>query len=167
MAATSALGSEVLETSPRKLVAFARSETGRKTVKYAAVSLVAIAVSQLTLGVCYGLFHMKSTPSQLVAFVTSTIPSYFLNRQWVWGKGGKSHFWREVAPFWGLGLLQLLISLSFVRWAQGLVENATESHGLRTIGFLFNNLFIYGVMWVGKFMLFNKVLFVHRDPKTS
>ena len=54
------------------------------------------------------------------------------------------------------------ISLVFVQWAQGVVERSTESHLLRTLGIMFNSLFIYGVMWVAKFMFFNKVLFAHR-----
>ena len=145
--------------------AVSRTETGRKSLRYAAVSVVAIGVSQVTLLLCYGLFHWdgdRATRAQLVAFVTSSIPSYYLNRMWVWGKSGKSHMWKEIAPFWAVGLAQLVISLVFVKWAQGAVERSTDSHMVRTIGFLFNNLFIYGVMWVAKFMFFNKVLFAHR-----
>ena len=168
-----AVGSALLETattsSPGGLVGrakgYAATPTGRKTVRYAAVSVVAIAVSQVTLLLCYGLLHWdgnRATRAQLAAFVTSTIPSYYLNRMWVWGKGGKSHLWKEIVPFWAVGLVQLLVSLVFVKWAQGVVERSTGSHGLRTIGFLFNNLFIYGVMWIAKFMFFNKVLFAHK-----
>jgi putative flippase GtrA len=135
---------------------------GQKAIRYAAVSIVAILVSQVTLLVCYGIFKTDETTAQLVSFVTSMIPSYYLNRMWVWGKGGKSLFLKEVAPFWVIGVAQLLISLAFVPWAQNFVDDATPSHSLRTAGFLFNNLFIYGVMWVGKFMLFNKVLFKQR-----
>ena len=163
------LGFETLDAakpSPVERVrAIARTDSGRKTIRYAAVSVVAIAVSQVTLLLCYGLLHWdgdRATRAQLVAFVTSSIPSYYLNRMWVWGKSGKSHMWKEILPFWVVGLAQLLISLVFVKWAQGVVERSTESHSMRTLGFLFNNLFVYGVMWVAKFMFFNKVLFAHR-----
>jgi putative flippase GtrA len=148
-----------------RLRAMGRTEAGRKTLRYAAVSLVAIAVNQLTLVLCYGLLHWdgdRAVRAQLVAFVTSTIPSYYLNRMWVWGKSGKSHMWKEVAPFWAIGLVQLLISVVFVQWAQRAVERSTDSHLLRTGGIMFNSLFIYGLMWVAKFMFFNKVLFAHR-----
>ena len=162
---------EAGEPSPiGRLRAMSRTESGRKTLRYAAVSVVAIAVSQVTLVLCYGLLHWdgdKSIRAQLAAFVTSTIPSYYLNRMWVWGKSGKSHMWKEVAPFWAIGLVQLLISLVFVQWAQGVVERSTDSHLLRTAGIMFNSLFIYGVMWVAKFMFFNRVLFAHRPMPAS
>jgi putative flippase GtrA len=153
-----------LPASPATIISYARTDLGRKTVRYAAVSVIAIAISLVTNALCYGVLRWDKTPSQLAAFVTSTIPSYYLNRAWVWGKNGKSSLHREVIPFWGIGIVQLVISLAFVRWAQGLVENATDSHGVRTLGFLFNNLCIYGVMWVGKFVFFNKILFVHKTP---
>ena len=41
---------------------------------------------------------MSEVPANILANVLATIPSYWLNRRWVWGKGGKSHFWREVGP---------------------------------------------------------------------
>jgi putative flippase GtrA len=156
------VGSLPLPTASSALSTYVRSETGRKTVRFAAVSVVAILVSQVVNVVGYGAFKWTARTTQLVSFVASTIPSYYLNRAWVWGKNGKSSLRREVVPFWALGIAQLIVSLAYVAWAQGLVENATESHSLRTLGFLFNTLFIYGVMWIGKFFFFNKVLFVHK-----
>ena len=156
------VGSYSLPVSPAAIVSYTRTDLGRKTVRYAAVSVIAIAISLLTNALCYGALRWAKTPSQLAAFVTSTIPSYYLNRAWVWRKNGRSSLQKEVIPFWGIGIIQLVISLAFVRWAQGIVENATGSHMIRTAGFLFNNLFIYGVMWIGKFVIFNKILFVHK-----
>lgn len=158
------VGSLPLPVAPTAFTEYAKSETGRKTIRFAAVSAVAIVVSQITNAVGYGLFHWSARTTQLVSFVVSTIPSYYLNRAWVWKKNGKSSLRKEVVPFWALGIAQLIISLAYVAWAQGVIENATESHAIRTLGFLFNTLFIYGVMWIGKFFFFNKVLFVHKPP---
>lgn len=160
MSSTTALSSRRLISS-QSILDRVNIPGGQKTIRYAAVSVVAILVSQITLYICYGIFKTGETPAQLTSFVTSMIPSYYLNRMWVWGKGGKSHFLKEVVPFWVIGIVQLMISLAFVPWAQNFVDDATTSHSLRTTGFLVNNLLIYGVMWVGKFMLFNKVLFKH------
>ncbi len=159
------VGSITLSPTLSTLLAKTRTETGRKTVRFAAVSIVAIAVSQVTLVLCYGLIRWGTTRSQVAAFVVSMVPSYYLNRAWVWGKSGKSSLRKEVLPFWALGIAQFVLSLFFVVWAQGAVERSTESHTLRTAGILFNTLFIYGIMWVGKFVFFNKVLFVHK-PET-
>jgi putative flippase GtrA len=156
------VGSITLSPTLSMLLAKTRTETGRKTVRFAAVSIVAIAISQITTLLCYGLIRWGTTRSQVAAFVVSMIPSYYLNRAWVWGKSGKSSLRKEVLPFWAIGIAQFILSLFFVVWAQGVVERTTESHALRTLGIMFNMLFIYGIMWIAKFMFFNKVLFVHR-----
>ena len=67
-----------------------------KVIKYACVSVISTIVSQVTLLLTFGIFHvMSEVPANIVANVLATIPSYWLNRRWVWGKGGKSHFWRR------------------------------------------------------------------------
>jgi putative flippase GtrA len=156
------VGSFSLPLVPSDLLSYARTPTGRKTVRFAMVSVVAIALSQGTNFLGYGLFKLTARNTQLLSFVVSTVPSYYLNRAWVWQKNGRSSVRKEVVPFWAISIIQLIISLAYVAWAQELIENATTSHPLRTLGFLFNTLFIYGVMWIGKFFFFNRVLFVHK-----
>lgn len=168
MTATTHLGSAPLEPMSNTWIALGKKQFERKPVRYAAVSAIAILISQSTLALGYGLLNWTGRlafRAQLLAFVTSSFPSYYLNRMWVWGKGGKSHFWKEVFPFWGIGFAQLLISLVFIKWSQAKIEARYESHLVRTIGFLFSNLFVFGVMWVGKYVFFNKVLFKQK-PET-
>jgi putative flippase GtrA len=170
--ATTTLSSDPLDTSPSRRLDIAsirsliKSEKGKQAIKFAAVSAIAIAISQVTLAVTYGAFKLSGTSAQLAAFVASALPSYYLNRAWVWGKSGKSDFKKEIAPFWGINIAQLLLSLVYIKWAQRLVEEATTSHPLRTAGLLFNSLFIYGVMWIAKFFVFNK-MFKHDNAVES
>ena len=169
MTVTTHLGSTPLEPTPNKWISLGKKQFERKPVRYAAVSAIAIIISQATLAFGYGLLRWDGKlafRAQLLAFVASSFPSYYLNRMWVWGKGGKSHFWKEVFPFWGIGFAQLLISLVFIKWSQAKIEARYSSHLLRTIGFLFSNLFVFGVMWVANYVFFNKVLFKHK-PETS
>jgi putative flippase GtrA len=170
MTVTTHVGSAPLEPKPNKWIELGKKQFARKPVRYAAVSAIAIVISQVTLAFGYGLLHWDGKlafRAQLLAFVTSSFPSYYLNRMWVWGKGGKSHFWKEVFPFWGIGFVQLLISLLFIKWSQAKIEAHYSSHLIRTIGFLFSNLFVFGVMWVGKYIFFNKVLFKHHGEVAS
>jgi putative flippase GtrA len=147
-----------------------RTPEGKKKFRFAMVSAVAIAVSEVTLVVCYGLFGLDEKQkvfSLTIAFITSTVASYALNRRWVWGRSGKSHFWKEVAPFWGIGIAQFLISVPFITWGVHQVEKETENHVVRTASLLFFSLFVYGVMWVGKYMFFERVLFADRSPERA
>jgi putative flippase GtrA len=164
--APSLLGSSAVESSVRSLLAMARTPEGRKKVRFASVSAVAIVVNQVTLFVCYlllGWDKKDSVNSLVAAFLLSGTASYLLNRRWVWQRTGRSSFRRELAPFWGIGLLQLAISVPFVNWAQQRVEAAYSDKLVRTLLFMGLNLVIYAVMWVGKFVLFNRVLFADKS----
>jgi putative flippase GtrA len=167
MTVTTHVGSAPLDAKPNKWIALGKKQFERKPVRYAAVSAIAILVSQATTAIFYGLLRFSERNAQLVSFVASTIPSYYLNRMWVWGKGGKSHFWKEIFPFWALGIVQLILSLLFIAWSQDKIKENYESHLIRTLGLMFSMLFIYGVMWIGKYVFFNKVLFKHHSENTG
>ena len=153
----------ILNLSPSSLLAYAKSPGGQKTVKYGAVSAIAIVISAVTLTVTYGLFGLSGNWAQSVAVIVSTPPSYILNRRWVWRKDGKSNMRREVIPFWVIAIIQFVISVIIVGALQHQVEKHVSNHGLRTLILLCISIGVYGVMWVGKFILFNRVLFKHHD----
>lgn len=163
------LESQSLDISPKAAVRFFQTETGRKYFRYGAVSAIAILVSLCTLGVCYGLLRWSKITSQIAAVIISTIPSYELNRRWVWLRDGKSDLRTEVLPFWVVSVIQFVISLWVINWAGHIVEQHTQSHLLRTLGIQSISLLTYGVMWVGKFILLNKVLFADKpvDDRTA
>ena len=153
-------------TSSRSIRAFLRTDMGRRSMRYVAMSGVAVVVSQVTILITYGLLKWNEIASQSAAVVISTIPAYFMSRMWVWEKGGRSHLWKEVVPFWAISIGQFLISLVAVHFGQKVVEDLTDTHTLRTVGLLCISLGVYGLMWVAKFAFFNKVLFAHREPAT-
>jgi len=165
--ADSDLGSDFLTPAPRSLRTYLRSDTGRRSLRYVAMSGVAVVVSQVVLLITYGHLRWNELAAQTAAVVVSTIPAYFMSRMWVWEKGGRSHLWKEVVPFWGISFGQFLISLVGVHFGQGVVERLTDDHKLRTVGLLTISLGLYGIMWVGKFVLLNRVLFAHHDPQPA
>jgi hypothetical protein len=72
--------------------------------------------------------------------------------------------WREVAPFWALTLLGWLASTGTVQIA----DNMCKSHGVtglgRAVAIMGASLFAYGVVWIVKFVVFNRLVFVDRGP---
>jgi putative flippase GtrA len=140
----------------------ARTPTGQKAIKYTLVSVIAVIVSQIALAIFYGLLQWGPVASNVSAFVAGGIPSYYLNRNWAWGKTGKSHLWKEVVPFWSLALAGLALSTWMVALADHYAKSHFSSHFADTVMVNGANLFGYGVLWIGKFILFNKVIFVHR-----
>lgn len=124
---------------------------GAKLLRYSAVSVVGIVVSQLVLVTCYGLLDMSGITSNVVAVSVSAVPAFVLNKRWVWGHNTRTHFRREVLPFWVFTLAGLLLSTVFVGW----VDSWTEATLLVSAASLSG----FGVLWIAKFLFLEKVMF--------
>lgn len=132
-------------------LATARATFDKRPIRYAMVSVVAVAVSQIVLLTTNGLLGWSAVASNVTAVTMGSIPSYLLNRAWVWGKKGKNHLWREVMPFWALALVGLAFSTLLVsiahRWNEATwVVSAA-------------NLVAFGILWVVKYLLLDALLF--------
>jgi putative flippase GtrA len=145
------------------VLARARSPEGKKLVRYSMVSVIAVAVNQLILLIAFGILHWSARTSNIWAVCISAIPSYYLNRAWAWGKRGRSHLLKEVVPFWAMALLGLLFSTWAADFAERNAHRITSSHFGTTVIVMGAALAAFGVLWVAKFVILNKLLFVHRD----
>ncbi|MEX2658772.1 MAG: GtrA family protein, partial [Acidimicrobiales bacterium] len=127
----------------------ARARFDRRPVRYAMVSVVAVAVSQSVLLTTNGVLGWSAISSNVTAVSIGAVPSYLLNRAWVWGKRGRNHFWREVVPFWALALIGLAFSTLLVavahRW-----NDATWVISLA-------NLVAFGILWVVKYLVLDAI----------
>ncbi|NNN19952.1 MAG: hypothetical protein HKL84_08895 [Acidimicrobiaceae bacterium] len=140
------------------------SETALKAFKYTVASAVSVVISQVVLFLAFGVFHIWSaTTSNFVAVAVSAVPSYYMNRAWAWGKTGRSHLFKEIVPFWGLAFLGLILSL----WAVGAAEHFALIHHFPhlEVAVIVNvaSIGAFGVLWIGKFIIFNKVIFAKKD----
>lgn len=133
------------------LGAFTRAQFDRKPLRYAMVSVVAVGVSQLVLITCNGLLGWSAAPSNLMAVSIGAIPSYVLNRAWVWGRRGPNQFWREVVPFWAFALFGLAFSTFLVHLA--------ASWNDTTVVVSLANLSAFGLLWVAKYLFLDALLF--------
>ncbi len=141
-----------------------RSPSGRKMVKYAVVSVVSTLASQGVLLLTFGVWRLWSAVvCNVVANAVATIPSYYLNRSWVWGKSGRSHLLREVTPFWITSFAGMALSLYTVWVAAGFADHHDFSHVAKTAIVQSANLVAFGVLWVAKFVFYNRVLFVQPE----
>lgn len=128
-----------------------RASHGAKALKYAGVSAIAIAVTQVLLFVTLQILDMSPAWSNFVSVSLASIPAYLLNRQWVWAKTGRHSVRREVLPFWGISLLGLLISTGAV----ALVSRWTHAH----LVIAATNIASFGLLWIGKFFYLDKLMF--------
>jgi cellulose synthase/poly-beta-1,6-N-acetylglucosamine synthase-like glycosyltransferase/putative flippase GtrA len=135
---------------------------GRKVLRYSLVSLITIAVSQSVLVVAFGMLHWTARLANVVACAVATVPSYYLNRSWAWGRRGRSHLWKEVVPFWAIAFGGLALSTWAADLGATLARQAAASHAATTAIVMTSSLLAFGVLWVGKFAIFNAVLFTER-----
>jgi putative flippase GtrA len=154
----------MVDLSPRSLLERSRTPGGRKMVRYSLVSVISVIVSQIVLFIAQSFYSART--SNIIAVCISAVPSYYLNRAWAWGKTGKSHLMKEIVPFWSLALLGLVFSTWAADYAESNAHHITSSElGTRLVVNL-AALAAFGVLWVGKFIIFNRVLFAHR-PEPS
>jgi putative flippase GtrA len=130
--------------------------------KYSMVSVISTAVSLGVLTLVFGVFKLwGEIESTVFANAVATLPSYYLNRKWVWGKGGRSHLTKEIIPFWSLSAVGIFVSI----WGAALARHISLVHHLshtdQTALVLLANLLSFAVFWVLKFMVFNRMFHVH------
>ena len=148
-----------MDIHPRALIDQARSPTGQKFLKYSAVSVISVAVNLVLLVFAFGILGWSAAPANIFAVGVSAIPSYYLNRAWAWGKRGRSHFMKEVVPFWALAFLGLVISTIAVHVVGNNIKHL--NHGVQTLIVAATNIAAFGVLWIVKFVIFNEILFKH------
>lgn len=149
--------------TPRGLLAWLRSPIGRRALRYSAVSAICIVISQVVLFVTFGVARLASAVDcNIIATAAAVVPSYYLNRAWAWGKRGSSHLWREVVPFWALAFLGLALSLIAVDVAARVARDLGLAHLMVAVVVNVASFAAYGVNWVGKFIIFDRLLFVER-----
>ena len=129
----------------------ARSDGTKKAVKYASVSLVGVATTQVVLIIVHGILGWGPLKANVIAVAISSIPSYLLNRAWVWQKRGKSDLKREVVPFWAFAFAGLALSELLVYF----VSHRTNA----TIAVSAANLSGFGLLWVARFFVLDRLLF--------
>ncbi len=132
-----------------------RAEYGGKAVRYSAVSVIAVAITQVIILVCHAGLDWSAVASNVTAVSLSSIPAYLLNRAWVWGKRGSHRLTREVLPFWGMALLGLVLSTALV----AVVDDWSDS----SLAVMAANITAFGFIWVAKFLVLHHVLFAGGD----
>lgn len=140
--------------------AFRRTEHFRRLWKYASVSIVSTLVTQVVLFLTYHIWNVGSAVEcNVIATVVASIPAYYLNRAWTWGKRGRSRLWGEVVPFWTIALVAMVLSTAAVGLAAhnaDRIASGSLAHALIVNG---ANLFTYAVLWTARYFVLNRWLF--------
>ena len=105
----------------------------RQLLRYAAVSGISTGVSQVVLVALVATRATSAVEANAIATMVGTVPSFELNRRWVWGKSGNRSLAKEVVPFAAISASGLLLSTLAVAVASRWAEASAFSDAGRTV----------------------------------
>ncbi len=133
--------------------------TLRRLLRYGAVSAVSTTLSLTVLGTLVATRALTPGWANVVATSAGIVPSFELNRRWVWRRSGRSSLMAEIGPFCALtfaGLVLSTLSVSLVAtWATG----AALAPALRTIAIELANVAAFGTVWIAQFVILDRIVF--------
>jgi putative flippase GtrA len=135
-----------------------RSRAGQ-LVRYGSVSVVATATSLVTLTALVGTRLLAPAAANVVATCVGMIPSFELNRRWVWRRTGRPSLTRQIVPFVVLSLAGLFLSTAAVQVAASYADRAGWSHAVTTLAVIAANLTAFGLLWIAQFVILDRFLF--------
>lgn len=142
-----------------------RLPTWLRFSRYTIGSIICFGVSELVFVLVFGPGLLGARGAAIVASIAGIIPGYFLNRSWTWGRRGRSDFWREVVPYWATALISTALAALGTGAANALF--ADQSRGVRTVINAVAYMLIYGVLFVAKFVIFQRWLFAPPAPVSA
>ena len=143
-----------------RVLAFRRTEHFGRLWKYASVSIISTIVSQAVLFSTYHIWKVGSAMEcNVIATAIASLPAYYLNRTWTWGKTGRSKVWREVVPFWTISFTAMVLSTAAVGVAAHNADRIASGSLARALIVNGANLLTYACIWTARYFLFNRFLF--------
>jgi putative flippase GtrA len=130
-------------------------------LRYGGVSAVATATSLAILVSLVATNTMAPAAANVIATFAGMVPSFELNRRWVWRGSGRPSLRRQIVPFAVLSLTGLALSTGAVHVAADLTSGG--SRAAATVAVVAANLTAFGIVWVAQFIILDRVLF-RRQP---
>lgn len=138
------LATRVRELAERPLI--------HKFFKYSMTSVVGVVMGQSLIFFFASIMKMQWGWANFWSVAIATVPTYYMSRQWVWQKRGKSSIYAEVIPFWVMTFLGLLLSTIAVVFLE---RRYPDNRILANVG----NVAGFGVLWLAKFFILDRILF--------
>ncbi len=151
-----------------RLWAMYHTPSGKRMFRYTMVSIISTVISFTVVILLYGVFKVwTQVPSTLVGNLSGVLPSYYLNRNWAWGKSGKSHMTREVLPFWVASVIGILLGVAAGAEARHVSLSHHFGHFVNSVILLSANVIAFSVLWVVKFIVFNRLFHVTPEAEAE
>jgi len=154
-----------VKITPTAVLDHARSDEGRKQLRYAGVSIVFVPLGQVLIQVIGALVYTSQVNGQMetnwvAASITSaailTVPNFFANKHFVWKNTSRDNLRTQVTVFW----VAAMLGVTFATALTLLVDWAIDSHGwIEKVAVFFAQLAGFGIVWLGRYVILDRWLF--------
>jgi putative flippase GtrA len=135
----------------------------RRFIRYGSVSAISTTVGLLVLGILVGGFSFPAIWANVIATGIGTVPSFELNRRWVWAHNGQRSIRRQAIPYAICSFAGLVVSTFAVHIASDATRHSARF--THTVAIELAVLGSYGALWLIQFALCDRILF--RSPASS
>jgi putative flippase GtrA len=142
-----------------------RRDLLRRVIRYGSVSAISTVTSLTILGLLVGVFGFPPLWSNVIAIAIGTVPSFELNRRWVWSQNSRRSLLRQALPYCLLSFSGLILSSIAVHVAADATNHSTRL--VHTAAVEFANFGAYGVLWLFQFVLCDRILFASKENSTG
>jgi putative flippase GtrA len=146
-----------MKLSPAALRDHARSEVGRKQLRYMGVSVVFVPIGQVLIQVLGSVFDGNYTAASVVAAAILTVPNFFANKLLVWKDTSKDNLRTQVVVFWVAAMLGVSLATGLTYVVQQLT--ADSSSLVQRLSVFVAQMTGFGIVWVGRYLVLDKWLF--------
>ena len=137
-------------------------------VRYGAVSVISSGTSLVVLTTLVATGALAAGWANVVATAVGTVPSFELNRRWVWRSTAERSLVTQIGPFCVLSFAGLAISTMAVHLAVTWAIGHGMSAGGRAVVAGGANLAAFGSLWIVQFVILDRVLFASgRSSRTT
>jgi len=155
-----------MRIAPGTLVQHARTDSGRKQLRYAAVSLVFVPLGQVLIQLLAATVFTTASANGLeetnwvAASVTSaailTIPNFFANKHLVWKNSLRDNLRTQVLVFW----VAAMFGVTFATALTFVVDAMIKSDGwIEKVAVFFAQMAGFGIVWLGRYLILDRWLF--------
>lgn len=146
-----------MKLSPSGLLEHAKSEEGRKQLRYAGVALVFVPVGQVLVQILHWATAIHDSFCILISACILTLPNYFANKVYVWRDTSRDNLRTQVLVFWVAAMLGTGFAMGFAYVSDELTENL--SLALQSACLFMAQLAGYGIVWVARYFFLDLWLF--------
>jgi len=146
-----------MKFSPSGLMEHAKSDEGRKQLRYAGVSLVFVPIGQVLVQVLHWATDIHDSLCILISACILTVPNYLANKNYVWRDTSKDNLRTQVLVFWVAAMLGTGFAMGFAYLSDEMT--ADMSKVVQSICLFIAQLAGYGIVWVGRYFFLDRWLF--------